>query len=424
MNSTNVGTELAKISNLETSTTGITYDNADGKDKTTIDNNVTISAGKNLVLNSTNVGTEINKISTLQTSTTGITYNDTGSVDLTTIDNNVTISSGKNLLLGSTNVYTQLNNIGSLLIATTGITYEGELGTGIVPYLTIIDNNLQISATNELYLDTKGIGSTLTGISYDSASDLTTIDNDILIGLGKRLYFATGSGTDINVNEILSEITHDSTTDTTVINKLRVTNPMESLATHRSRFFYNPNSASNNTWGGNNYPDTITSSQYIGSTTSEGTTTSPEIYYDTGGKIRFASTGTYKVMCHMNVDCITMPSGDRTVFGAYVSTNGSSTKFRNISGTNAGVWGVCYLRRSKTTTNGLMTWTGSFDISDYISVTSTNDYVTINTRMYFNADSNLNFTNTSSDSNYDVWCYVEVEKISSTTSLFTPMPIP
>ena len=553
--SVNIGTA---IGNLQTDTTGITYDNTDGKDKTTIDNNVTISAGKNLLLDTTNVETELDKISPLETKTTNVSFTTDGTTDVTAVSGILNISTTEGLFVrrGETNelnvartlnnvndrtvgfIYsddtgedqTQLNN--NLKLATgktlhfgdlnvnevlTGITYDNTgnidkttiannveiTGTfdlpnhtdidtkltdlisdttgfsyaqngGFIPDLTTIDNNVDIPAGKTLYLSSStNVGTELnkispietkttrvsfttdgttdvtavsgilnitgteplmirygaadevnversitnletktSGISYLASSDRTLLSKDTKVQIGQTLYLG-----DDSVNEILTGITHDSTTVTTVINKLRVTNPVESLATYRSRFCYSPDSASNNTWGNNNYPDTISSSSYIGSTT-------PEIYYDTDGKIRFASTGTYRVMCHMNVDCITMPTGDRTVFGAYVSTNGSSSKFRNTSGTNAGVWGVCYLRRSKTTTNGFMTWTGSFDISDYISVTSTNDYVTINTRMYFNADSNLNFTNTSSVSNYDVWCYVEVEKISATTSMFTAMPVP
>ncbi len=46
--------------------------------------------------------------SNYNTALTGITYNSTG--DLTTIDNNLTISAGKNLLIGTTNVLTSLTN--------------------------------------------------------------------------------------------------------------------------------------------------------------------------------------------------------------------------------------------------------------------------------------------------------------------------
>lgn len=102
--SVNIQTELNllsdEIDNLQTSTsgnstalTGISY-NA-GTDTTTVDNNLTVSAGKNLLVGTANVMTLIDlnadDIIALNQRTTGMSYIGAGT-DKTTIDNNVTIN--------------------------------------------------------------------------------------------------------------------------------------------------------------------------------------------------------------------------------------------------------------------------------------------------------------------------------------------
>ena len=101
--SVNIQTELNllsdEIDNLQSSTsgnttalTGISY-NA-GTDTTTVDNNLTVSAGKNLLVGGANVitliDTNADDIIALNQRTTGISYN--AAADRTTIDNNVTIN--------------------------------------------------------------------------------------------------------------------------------------------------------------------------------------------------------------------------------------------------------------------------------------------------------------------------------------------
>lgn len=115
----------SQIDNINTTTvgnatalTGFTY--TAGTDTTLIDNNVTISSGKNLLLGSTNVATSISSLNTsvstintnvsnLQTATTGITY--TSGTDTTLIDNNVTIPTGKNLIVGGINVKAEIDSL-------------------------------------------------------------------------------------------------------------------------------------------------------------------------------------------------------------------------------------------------------------------------------------------------------------------------
>jgi len=110
-----------------TALTGISYVSA--TDTTLIDNNVTISSGKNLLVGTTNVTTEI---TSLQFTLSGFTYD--ASQDLDYIDNNVTLAPGKNLVVNNINVSTAITNI-------TGITYTSGTDT------TTIDNNVTINKT-------------------------------------------------------------------------------------------------------------------------------------------------------------------------------------------------------------------------------------------------------------------------------------
>lgn len=141
--SVNIQTQLNllsdEIDNLQTSTsgnstalTGISY-NA-GTDTTTVDNNLTVSAGKNLLVGTVNIGTTL----------IGISY--TSGTDTTTIDNNLTISSGKNLLVGGANIMNLIDLNADDIIAlnqrTTGMSYIGA-GTD----KTTIDNNVTINKT-------------------------------------------------------------------------------------------------------------------------------------------------------------------------------------------------------------------------------------------------------------------------------------
>lgn len=77
--SSEINNQKARIIVLENNATGITYSDTGGIDLTTIDNNVTITAGKVLTVNGVDITSAL----------TGITYSNVGAVDLTTIDNNV-----------------------------------------------------------------------------------------------------------------------------------------------------------------------------------------------------------------------------------------------------------------------------------------------------------------------------------------------
>lgn len=135
------------------------------------------------------------QIANLQTSSagnttalTGISY--TSATDTTLIDNNLTISTGKNLLVGTTNIITAINNINSTL---SGISYDS------VNDLTTVNNHMILPSGNNFFLGSGYNVKTniddcitrLSGITYSSASDTTNIDNNVQITAGKKLYIGT-----------------------------------------------------------------------------------------------------------------------------------------------------------------------------------------------------------------------------------------
>ena len=126
-----------------------------------------------------------NQIASLQSSSsgnttalTGISY--TSGTDTTLIDNNLTISSGKNLLVGTQNIITELNanttNISTLLTRTTDM-------------------------------------------SYASATDTTTFNNNVLVGFNKKLYIG-----DIDVGAEITALETSFTTGTIDATNLEATN--------------------------------------------------------------------------------------------------------------------------------------------------------------------------------------------------------
>jgi hypothetical protein len=134
--SVNIQTELNllsdEIDNLQTSTsgnstalTGISY-NA-GTDTTTVDNNLTVSAGKNLLVGTANVMTLIdlnaNDIIALNQRTTGMSYIGAGT-DRTTIDNNVTIN--KTLIVQGMDIKAEIDALDATI--TTGTLDTNNLG--------------------------------------------------------------------------------------------------------------------------------------------------------------------------------------------------------------------------------------------------------------------------------------------------------
>lgn len=129
-----------------------------------------------------------NSSSNYSTALTGITY--TSATDTTLIDNNVTISTGKNLLVGTTNIITAINNINSTL---SGISYDSTND------LTTVNNHMILPTGNNFFLGTGYNVKTniddcilkLSGVTYTSASDTTNIDNNVQITAGKKLYIGT-----------------------------------------------------------------------------------------------------------------------------------------------------------------------------------------------------------------------------------------
>ncbi len=161
--------------NNNTALTGFTYTSA--TDTTLIDNNLTISSGKNLLVGSTNILSSINAINfTLS----GFIYD--FSQDLNYIDNNVTIASGKNLLIGSTNILSSINTLNNI---TSGVTYNSTSDT------TNCDNNLQITSGKKLYIGSMDVEAEINALDTSfttgtiNTTDLTTnnlyVNNNVLL---------------------------------------------------------------------------------------------------------------------------------------------------------------------------------------------------------------------------------------------------
>ena len=238
VNTINVEDELAKIGNIETVTTGITYDNTGDIDKTTIDNNVEITGtfvlpghndvddtlttlntsttnlvfnsalgrtilsndlhlatGKQLVINSSgssvNIGTAIGN---LQTNTTGITYDNTGNIDKTTIANNVEITGTFNL----PNHSDVDSKITTLNTKTQDLSYDSTLGTSLYVHNVLatqnhgnVDSKLSTISTNvgNLQTATTKITYSNENVFPSGTEDKTTLDCNVTISSAKTLQF-------------------------------------------------------------------------------------------------------------------------------------------------------------------------------------------------------------------------------------------
>jgi hypothetical protein len=167
--------------------TGISYDSA--LDTTAVDNHIVIGSTKNLTLTSgnfivngvtlssaelsyldnvtSNIQTQINSansnITNLQTATTNILYT-TGS---TTVNNGLILSTGKNFTVTNGTIAINTSVINETAIA--GLV--GYTGSSISSRLTALETS----------------SNSLTGITYSSGTDTTTIDNHITISSGKTL---------------------------------------------------------------------------------------------------------------------------------------------------------------------------------------------------------------------------------------------
>ena len=128
---------------------------------------------------------------------TGITYD--GITDTTTIDNNVTITVPHVLTLNGINVYQTINNnttaIAGLDTRVTNVeTILTDVSYNSLTDTTTIDNNVLIQGSKTLTLNGQNVNTRftnletiLTDISYNSLTDTTTIANNVVIPTGKTL---------------------------------------------------------------------------------------------------------------------------------------------------------------------------------------------------------------------------------------------
>lgn len=167
------------------------------------------NAGQNLE-NSTPVSNDINDITQR---ITDITYDST--TDTTTISNNLVITSPKILTINGYNVDARMDGLETDL---------GVVETSIVTIQNVNDvqdddiDNLQADMTSA-QTDITALEQKTTGIFYDGVEDLTTIDNDMTVSIGKILY-VDGQDVDQRFNNIehnMTGIAYDTGSDATTI---------------------------------------------------------------------------------------------------------------------------------------------------------------------------------------------------------------
>lgn len=213
----NIQTQINSISSTTTGNAaalaGITY--TSGTDTTLIDNNLTVSAGKNLLLGTTNVNTTLSDLNTavtsLTTSTnsnstavTGISYN--AGTDTTTIDNNLNIPTGKNLIVDGMNIKAEIDaldtsfttgtlnstsatitNLNSTNITTSNITINTLLSAAVATIGTL--SSITLNAITAIITNLTATNITATTITSPSASNI-----NITSATGRSLYINNGKG--------------------------------------------------------------------------------------------------------------------------------------------------------------------------------------------------------------------------------------
>lgn len=144
-----------------------------------------------------------NSSTNYSTALTGITY--TSGTDTTTIDNNLTISSTKNLLVGTRNIITDLNsnttNINTLLTRTTDMSYASATDT------TLFNNNVKIGYTKKLYIGDMDVEAEINALDTSfttgtiNSTDLTTAVLNVIYSTTTEDLTATGI-TSLNTTNI------------------------------------------------------------------------------------------------------------------------------------------------------------------------------------------------------------------------------
>ena len=197
----NIATTLtnlnSSVSTINSTLTGISYNNSTFQDKTIIDNNLTIGTSKILAIDGfSNVKTTLENyntsINTINTTLTDISY----TTDTTTVNNHLVLSAGKILSIPSyPDVESTLTSLSVSFAGITGITYDNTGGID----LTIINNNLEISAGKIFSIPNfSNVETTLstlttnaTGITYSAPWPLfipqTTINQNLYLATNKRL---------------------------------------------------------------------------------------------------------------------------------------------------------------------------------------------------------------------------------------------
>lgn len=142
---------------------------------------------------------------------TGITYD--GVNDTTTISNNLVITDGKNLFINNYNVDARIDQLDADL----NVVENSIIDIQNVNDTQNVDIDLLQLDMDTAQSDIIGINSKITGISYDSPTDTTTIDNNVVISSGKTLTL-NGSNVNTRITDLETKTngqTYISGTDTT-----------------------------------------------------------------------------------------------------------------------------------------------------------------------------------------------------------------
>ena len=196
------------VTNLETATTGITYDNTGSADSTTINNNVLIGNSKYIRAPQIQVVGDQQIITTQPSQLALFSKNATGQgigfyMGTSTGSNGgesvhmkvngdvqcrlgdlIVSGSGKTLNLPDHSDVDQAltdleNDVTNLKTATTGITYANFSDTTIIDNNVIINNKLDLPDHDDVDQALTDIEEKLTGITYASGSDTTSINNNL-----------------------------------------------------------------------------------------------------------------------------------------------------------------------------------------------------------------------------------------------------
>lgn len=166
-------------------------------------------------------------------------------------------------------------------------------------------------------------------------------------------------------------------------------------------FNFHKNESDTGNWGNNSYFDSLannnTATKTIGAT----------FCSHSNGIITLNRPGLYKISVGCN--CENVSFNNRVTVGTYVSINNNTVNWRNPI--HPGKWGVTYLRDDNHGVGGNMFY------SDYYPLTVANTQIRIKTQLGHSNNHNLNYSQTLNDAILNLYCFMEIQLISTDSSL-------